>query len=61
MIVTATHAGNQWLATYGDFPGTNRTLAKEVFTGSLEPVHDLLSSSARNARWMNCKLVLSLR
>ncbi|WP_220125309.1 hypothetical protein, partial [Xanthomonas oryzae] len=27
----------------------------------LEPVHDLLSSSARNARWMNCKLVLSLR
>ncbi|OLH42355.1 hypothetical protein DXO129_08525, partial [Xanthomonas oryzae pv. oryzae] len=27
----------------------------------LEPVHDLLSSSARNARWMDCKLVLSLR
>jgi len=28
---------------------------------ALEPVHDLLSKSARKARWMNCKLVLSLR
>lgn len=27
----------------------------------LEPVHDLLSKSARKAKWMNCKLVLSFR
>ncbi|MDM7558214.1 hypothetical protein QT882_10600, partial [Xanthomonas fragariae] len=26
---------------------------------ALEPVHDLLSRSAKKARWMNCKLVLS--
>ncbi|OLG62416.1 hypothetical protein BXO439_18695, partial [Xanthomonas oryzae pv. oryzae] len=42
-------------------PGTHRKLAKALFKGFLEPVHDLLSSSARNARWMNCKLVLGLR
>ncbi|WP_431769265.1 hypothetical protein, partial [Xanthomonas campestris] len=27
----------------------------------LEPVHDLLSNSAKKAKWMNCRLVLSLR
>ncbi|MEA9655660.1 hypothetical protein VDG05_05000, partial [Xanthomonas campestris pv. raphani] len=25
----------------------------------LEPVHDLLSNSAKKAKWMNCRLVLS--
>ncbi|MEA9769675.1 hypothetical protein VDF34_21055, partial [Xanthomonas campestris pv. raphani] len=25
-----------------------------------EPVHDLLSNSAKKAKWMNCRLVLSL-
>jgi hypothetical protein len=33
---------------------------KRTTNGSpLEPVHDLLSSNARKAKWMNCKLVLS--
>ncbi|MEB1440810.1 hypothetical protein VDQ50_20425, partial [Xanthomonas campestris pv. campestris] len=27
---------------------------------SLEPVHDLLSNSAKKAKWMNCRLVFSL-
>ncbi|MCL1525929.1 ADP-ribosylglycohydrolase family protein, partial [Xanthomonas nasturtii] len=26
----------------------------------LEPVHNLLSNSAKKAKWMNCRLVLSL-
>ncbi|WP_425533871.1 HipA domain-containing protein, partial [Xanthomonas campestris] len=28
-------------------------------TAALEPVHDLLSNSAKKAKWMNCRLVLS--
>ena len=32
-----------------------------VLERALEAVHDLLSSSTRKAKWMNCKLVLSFR
>ena len=31
------------------------------YADRLESVHDLLSSSTRKAKWMNCKLVLSFR
>ena len=31
------------------------------FNSLLEPVHNLLSKRAKNAKWMNCKLVLSSR
>jgi hypothetical protein len=41
---------------YRDFPPVPKTTV-----ALLEPVHDLLSKSTRKARWMNCRLVLSLR
>lgn len=30
-------------------------------SASLEPVHDLLSNSTRNAKWTNCRLVFNFR
>ena len=41
---------------------TSITQAKPLLTAAeLERVHDLLSSNAKNARWTNCRLVLSQR
>ena len=37
------------------------TAARSPLMQILEPVHDLLSNSAKKAKWMNCRLVLSLR
>ncbi|MCL1570685.1 hypothetical protein, partial [Xanthomonas nasturtii] len=37
----------------------HETVMPASYVSVLEPVHNLLSNSAKKAKWMNCRLVLS--